>query len=149
MKLSNIRWNETFTGMAVTFTRVALPALGQRSSPIQPPMGKYVCLTSRFQFSPIQGPAGPIMTITYDPGVLGTLELDGKSAYKMETKGKSGRYTYDSANGRFTFTNGPLEGWPVVFEQGKNTFILRLAKSKDQSPNAKAPGLGEHSCTLK
>src|SRR2546425_13178226 len=81
--------------------------------------------------------------------VLGTLELDGKSAYKMETKGKSGRYTYDSANGRFTFTNGPLEGWPVVFEQGKNTFILRLAKSKDQSPNAKGPGLGEHSCTLK
>src|SRR6267378_7541956 len=105
--------------------------------------------SSRFQFSPIQGPAGPIMTITYDPSVLGTLELDGKSAYKMETKGKSGRYPYDSANGRFTFTNGPLEGWPVVFEQGKNTFILRLAKSKDQSPNAKGPGLGEHSCTLK
>ena len=93
--------------------------------------------------SPVQ------LILGHHTSVLGTLELDGKSAYKMETKGKSGRYTYDSANGRFTFTNGPLEGWPVVFEQGKNTFILRLAKSKDQSPNAKGPGLGEHSCTLK
>src|SRR5882672_3018401 len=75
--------------MAVTFMLVVVPVLGQGSGPIQPPMGKYVCLTSRFQFSPIQGPAGPIMTITYDPSVLGTLELDGKSAYKMETSGKS------------------------------------------------------------
>jgi hypothetical protein len=110
-------------------------------------MGKYVCHTSRLQLSPIQGPAGPIMTITYGPSVLGTLELDGEGGYRVN--GKSGQYRYDSSRSRFAFANGPLEGWPAVFERGKNTLILRLSKARDQPANVKGPGVGEHSCTLK
>ena len=87
------------------------------------------------------------MTVTYDPSVLGTLELDGKGAYRT-SDGKSGQYTYDPKTG-FTFSTGPLKGWPAVFERDKNNFILRLSKTKDERPNAKGPGIGEHSCTLK
>ncbi|HYR90549.1 MAG TPA: hypothetical protein VE422_41160 [Terriglobia bacterium] len=150
MKLLNIQqWNEGFARIAVALTLLAVPVLGQKPVQVQPPMGKYVCLTSRFNVSPIQGPVGPILTITYDPSVLGILELDGKGAYKMESNGKSGRYTYEPSNGRFTFTNGPLEAWPTVFEEDKNSFSLRLSRTKDTAPNAKGPGLGENFCTLK
>jgi hypothetical protein len=142
------RRNAALAGIAVAFVLAAAPAFGQRGSlPSQPPMGKYVCNTSRLQLSPIQGPAGPIMTITYGPSVLGTLELDGKGAYTVN--GKSGQYRYDSSRNRFAFANGPLEGWPAVFEQDRNTPILRLSKAKDEPVNAKGPGVGEHSCTLK
>jgi hypothetical protein len=142
------RRNAALTGIAVAFVLTVAPAFGQRGSlPSQPPMGTYVCLTSRLQLSPIQGPAGPIMTITYGPSVLGTLELDGKDGYTVN--GKSGRYSYDPSSRRFAFANGPLEGWPAVFEQNKNTPILRLSKAKNQPANVKGPGVGEHSCTLK
>jgi hypothetical protein len=142
------RRNEALTRIAVAFVLAGAPAFGQRGSlPSQPPMGKYVCHTSRLQLSPIQGPAGPIMTITYGPSVLGTLELDGKGGYRVN--GKSGQYRYDSSRSRFAFANGPLEGWPAVFERDKNTPILRLSKAKDQPANLKGPGVGEHSCTLK
>jgi hypothetical protein len=125
----------------------AMPGLQQSPKPTPPPIGSYVCLTSRFHFSPVQGPAGSIMTITYDPSALGTLELDGKGSYRT-LDGKSGRYTFDP-DGRFTFATGPLEGWPAVFERYKKDFILRLSKTKNERPNAKGPGIGEHACTLK
>ena len=90
------RRNDALTGIAVAFVLAAAPVFGQRGSlPSQPPMGEYVCHTSRLQLSPIQGPFGPIMTVTYGPSVLGTLELDGKGGYTVN--GKSGQYRYDSS----------------------------------------------------
>lgn len=108
-----------------------------------PPAGDYPCLTSRLGYSAVQGPTGPLMTIQYDPSVLGTLHLDGKGGYRASRS--SGRYSFDAATGKFTFVSGGLAGWPVIYEIKKGTPTVRLAATKDKGISA-AGKVGDHAC---
>lgn len=105
-----------------------------------PPAGDYSCLKSRLAFSPVQGPAGPLMLLQYDPSVLGTLKLDGRGQYR--TRHSAGRYSYTASTGRFSFVSGPLKGWPVVFEVRKGAPRLRLASTM----KGRVGAVGEHVC---
>src|SRR5689334_10602238 len=71
-----------------------------------PPAGEYACLKSRLSYSPVQGPAGPLLTIQYDPSIIGSITLDGRGGYRAFKK--AGRYTFDSMHSAFVFVSGPL-----------------------------------------
>jgi hypothetical protein len=111
-----------------------------------PPAGDYSCLKSRLSFSPVVGPAGPLMIIRYDPSVIGTIKLDGKGGYRSFKK--SGSYSFNAASRKFAFVSGPLKGWPVVYEVSGGTPRLRLAAVKTGTVGA-STRTGEHSCRLR
>lgn len=118
-------------------------ALGQalRSAP---PAGDYPCLTSRMTFSSVQGPAGPLMIIAYDPSALGTLHLDGKGAYRT-SRSRGGRYAFNRSTGVFTFVSGPLKGWPAAYQVSGGVPTVRLAGNKKNAVGPSAR-VGEHTC---
>jgi WD40 repeat protein len=116
------------------------------ASASKPCAGDYPCLKSRLSFSPVQGPAGPLIIVQYDPSVIGTIVLDGKGGYQAFKK--TGHYAFDSASRKFSFVSGPLQGWPVVYEVSGGTPMLRLAPTKDGTVTAKTR-TGEHVCRFK
>jgi len=118
-------------------------AAAPRRSGGGPVAGDYSCLKSRMSFSPVVGPAGPLMIIRYDPSVIGTIKLDGKGGYRSFKK--TGRYSFDAARRKFTFVSGPLKGWPVVYEVSKGTPMLRLAATQNGTVK-KNTQVGEHVC---
>lgn len=65
------------TGFLLTFSGGSLigTAAPKRRPAVKarPVARDYSCLKSRLAFSPISGPAGPLMLLRYDPSVIGTI----------------------------------------------------------------------------
>lgn len=70
-----------------------------------PPVGAYSCYDARMAFSPIQGSH---LEITPMPVVMFGI-IDGSNYADWD--GHRGHYTYDTAQGLLTMTDGSRQGW--------------------------------------
>ena len=72
-------------------------ALAQQSLPPKP--GTYYCYTSQYD------PGGAIVgSISYTPAFFGNIILDGKGNYTLTRRKNTGKYIFDKATGKMTFT---------------------------------------------
>lgn len=132
-------------GIAVMVAALCVTALSQGSAPEKaPPAGEYMCLVSSLDM--MNGD----VSLQFAPSAFGRLVLDGKGAYKLQASGKTGRYSYNPGDGKFTFATGPLQDWPAAYwKDGSGKMMIRLAKSMTASLNPKGPSTGEHRCRLR
>lgn len=117
----------------------------QRPRPSAVPGGDYPCSSTRYGYSPVSGPAGPLLLVQYSPSALGALKLDGKGAYQTSSGKSRGRYAYNAASGTFAFVSGPLKGWPATYSVSRGTPVVELAPSAA----GKVGAIGSHTCRRK
>ncbi len=103
-----------------------------------PEAGDYVCITSSYNST-----LGGMFSVQYQGSALGTLRLNGQGGYSIG--GEQGNYVYGGSG--FTFTKGPLQGWPVIYETYNGGLRLRLAATADKAA-ATEMAINEHMCRL-
>ena len=104
-----------------------------------PEAGDYICITSSYTSTLGQGQ----FSVHYQGSALGTIRLNGQGGYSIN--GEQGNYVYGGSG--FTFTTGPLQSWPVIYETYSDGVQLRLAATADQAA-ATEMAINEHMCRL-
>jgi WD40-like Beta Propeller Repeat len=121
-------------------------ALAQQLQP--PKAGTYYCYTS--QYNPAQA---IVYSISYTPAFFGNIILDGKGNYTLTRRKTTGKYIFDKASGKMTFTgdlkvmryeNDPSQKDRFVLIYKDFAFVCGLS-SDAAKPNEPAKGTGQDS----
>ena len=84
-----------------------------------PKAGTYYCYTSQYD------PANAVVySITYTPAFFGNIILDGKGNYTLTMRKNKGKYMFDKASGKMTFTGDLSIMTYRNYPSQKDTFVL-------------------------